>query len=276
MIDKILKQKNSIDFLSKMLIKSNIVFLLFCFTSCNNAEDYLKVRSDLSEVSFTTDVNINLDSIYKQIPDYSHVVQNISKTNHSFDDTDLINPENASKYVNSKQVSLMYGMYSANLVYVRHFERVQLCMDYMDAVRILAERLAVSTSDFNNLVPELESSLYDNKRFFHITDSILNEGQKWFSEPQLISITSLFWAGLWLEALFLGIRDVNLKCDTVKETIYQHFEILSLINKILSSIDDGGGLINELTNEMSLLENKGYENEHLKEELVKLRKKYIK
>ena len=75
----------------------------------------------------------------------------------------LLNPGGAEKYFNSKETAVALGMYIADLGYVRHFERVQMCTDYLEAVRTLAGKLAIGEKEFNETVPLIESNLGDSR-----------------------------------------------------------------------------------------------------------------
>ena len=224
----------------------------------------------MSNISYVKQ-EINYDSIYENIPGYSEIIKTITEADLQFNSAILLPDDAAEFYISSKNTAIAFGMYSANLAYVRHFERVQLCMDYLNSVRVLAGKLAINPAEFNNLVPVFESSLNDKEEIFAITDSLLNYGSKWFSDAELQGLTALFLGGFWLESLYMGTADKNLEDITVKQALKSHFEILNIINLLFESIEDDS-VISDFKSKLLILENKSYNNPELQDDILKLRK----
>lgn len=252
-----------------------ITFIIgFLIAGCVNSEDYLRIKSDFSEVKLRLDNEINYDSVYRLIPDYAYIANSIAKTKTRFSTAGLLNPDLAANFINSKETTIAYGMYTANLAYVRHFERVQLCMDYLETVRSLADRLAINPAEFNKLVPVIESSLYDNEEIFQITDSLLSYGQKWFTQAELHGLSSLFLGGFWIESLFLGIYNRDINDIMIKETIKEHFKLLNTINYLFTVIEDDG-IISDFKEQLLSLEQKKYNNPNLIKDIEDVRNSII-
>ncbi len=241
--------------------------------SCNNSVEYKKIQKDFADVEFICDT-LKLDSLLQKIPDYSIIVKTIKTENLRYNHQILLNYQTADEYLNSKETAFAAGMFTADLGYVRHFERVQDCMDFMYSLRILAEKLAISNKNFDKLVPAIERNLYNKDSIFIITDSVFNLGKQLFNDSERYGMAALFASGIWLETLYLGLNsttDKNIN-DTV---LINHFEILKIINSTLSALKDDD-IIEKIKKDFILIENKGYDNPALKKDILLIRSKYIK
>ena len=126
--------------------------------SCVNSEEYEKIKKEFRDVEYTNNFE-SFDSIYAQIPNYSEVSKTIAIMHTDFNKDILLPYKSVGLYQSTKQTAFVLGMYIADLGYVRHFERVQLCMDYLEAVNTLAQKLAVGSKEFNSVVPLVEENL---------------------------------------------------------------------------------------------------------------------
>ncbi|HOK38449.1 MAG: hypothetical protein WHW07_05530 [Bacteroidales bacterium] len=254
-----------------------ILYYLLAFSiitiSCNNSAEYKKIKKDFADVEFIYDT-LKLDSFLQKIPDYGIIVKTIKTENLKYNQQILLNPNTADEYLNSKETAFAAGLFTADLGYVRYFQRVQECMDFMYSLRILAEKLAISDKNFDELVPAIERNLYNKDSIFIITDSAFNLGKKLFNDRERYGIAALFASGIWIETLYLGLNstaDKNIN-DTV---LINHFEILKIINNTLSALKDDD-IIKKIKKDFNLIENKGYNNPELKKDISSIRLKYLK
>lgn len=255
-----------------------ICFLLatiLVFTACVNSEDYKKVKQEFRDVEYNGEVK-DFDSIYSQIPEYSQISATINKLHASFNKSILLNPVAVEKFFNSKEASVALGMYIADLGYVRHFERVQLCADYLEAVRTLATKLAIGEKEFNETVPLIEAKLNDKEVLFGSVDSLLNAGNVLLAGNEKYGISALFLGGFWLETTYIGLSSQDKTNSEFNTQILQsHFEILTQINKLFACLDDESELKKFKTLFLEL-EKKGSGSATLLEDVLNIRKKFSK
>jgi hypothetical protein len=251
------------------------IFSVILCASCINSEEYKKVKEEFRDVEYSGNID-NFDSIYSQIPDYSQISATINKLHSCFSQEGLLNPADADKYFNSKETAVALGMYIADLGYVRHFERVQLCTDYLEAVRTLAGKLAIGEKEFNETVPLIESNLGDKEVLFGVVDSLLNAGNVLLAANEKYGISALFLGGFWLETTYIGLSAQDeTDSEFVQQILQSHFEILTQINKLFACLEDDSEL-KEFKTALLGLEKKGAGNEKLTEDVVNIRKKFIK
>lgn len=258
----------------KLLISFSWLLLILLF-GCMNTEEYARVKKDLADVKLKT-VDIDLDSLYKKIPEYSEVSKSIAKTGVAFKRNVLIDPSYAELIEHSKISGIAFGMYLADLAWVRQFERVQLCREYIVAVRTLSQNLALGAEEFNLLVPKFESNIDKRDSLLILTDSLMDHGKRWFSDVEMHTMSALFMGGFWLESLFLGTTGIECKNDNAISDLSEHFEILGHILFLFNYIDDDG-IISNFKQDLNQL-NKTYQKSNLKvleQETRKIREKTV-
>ncbi len=241
--------------------------------ACVNSEEYKKLKKDFRDVEYSGDFE-TFDSIYSQIPDYKEVSASISEMHSDFTPDILLSYQDASLYGSTKTTAVAVGIYMADLGYVRHFERVQMCMDYLEAVRVLTQKLAVGADEFNSVVPLIEDNLNNRDRLFEITDSLLNAGNIILSDSEKYGISALVLSGLWLETTYLGLMSADEQLDTnMVEKLNGHFKTLIQINKLFDCLSDDS-IISELKSSLKDIEKKGPENQNLLSDIILIREKF--
>lgn len=252
-----------------------IPILLIILNSCVNSEDYKKVKEDFKDVEYNNQWK-SFDSIYATIPDYKEISSTINKQHTKFSSEIILNPKNAEKYFDSKETAVALGMYIADLGYVRQFERVQLCADYLEAVRILSGKLAIGEKEFNQTVPLIESSLGDRDVLFSAVDSLMDVGSLMLSGSEKYGISALLLGGFWIEITHIGLHsDQADNQELSQEILISHFKILHQINELFKCLDDEGE-IKLIKSQLKELEKKGPENVNLTEDINLIRKQFIK
>jgi len=243
---------------------------LLIVSSCVNSEEYEKMKKEFRDVEYTNNFG-SFDSIYAQIPNYSEVSRTISIMHAEFNEDILLPHESAGLYQSTKQTAFAMGMYIADLGYVRHFERVQFCMDYLEAVNTLAQKLAVGSKEINSVVPLVEENLNNRQELFRITDSLLNAGNIMLASNEKYGISALVLSGLWTESLYIGLAsEANNNSEILKDAIEKHFLILAEINKLFDCLQDESS-ISEIKTHLKSIQKKGPTSENLVKDILILR-----
>ncbi|MDR2835208.1 MAG: hypothetical protein LBV69_03270 [Bacteroidales bacterium] len=242
-----------------------LIFLVIFLCSCTNSTGIRNIKDDFEEVEFLPQ-EYDVDSLFSIIPTYNQISEEINKNIFVFKKEGLLPIEKSSLYENSQQIALVLGMYTVDLGYARHFERVQLCSDYLDEMRILLNKIAINDNDFNKFVPILEQNLEDNETLLQIIDSLINVGNKFLSGKETAGLNILFLSGFWIETIYIGLlNNVNLQ-----EIDYQYV-ILDGIIKLLDYLKDPK-IISPLKNDLKKISKN--KNTNLKE-ISKIRKKFL-
>jgi hypothetical protein len=240
--------------------------------SCINSEEYKNVKEDFRDTEYNNQWN-SYDSIYKTIPDYKDISNSFSRLHMGFNADILLDLQLADKFADSKENAFGLGMFIADLGYVRHYERVQFCSEYLEAARKIAGKLAIGEKEFNETVPLIESKLNDNDVLFSTIDSLMNAGNVILAGNEKHGISALFLAGFWIETTYIGLSlEDDKPTDKSKELMISHFKILSQINKLFACLDDVQK-IDKIKSALLEIEKKGPENPNLYEDVVLVREK---
>lgn len=257
-----------------------ILFLVICISvfsliSCENYKAKKKIKADLSDVQFE-DKDLNYDSIFALVPDYNAMLGILKDVRIGYSSKILLDSKSAEMFLTSKEVSFALGMFVADLAYVRYFEKVQLCTEYLESLKILTEKLAISNKNFESLVKKVETNIQDRDELFLVVDSLLGEANKIFTKSEQHSLSCLALSGFWLEISYLGLNSINVEnIENNSDFFHSHFEILKLINQLYSCLEDES-FINPLKQYFLELEAKGLENSELEEDILKIRSAYVK
>ncbi len=260
------------------LLQYSFVILIGSFTvsviSCINSNEYKKMKLEFRDVEYSGDFE-SFDSIYKYLPDYKEISIGISSLHTVFNKDILLPYKSVGLYNNSKKTAVAIGMYIADLGYVRYFERVQLCVDYLEAVSTLSQKLAVGSKEFNNVVPKIEENLNNKNELFELTDSLLNAGNVLLSDNEKYGISAMILGGFWIETTYIGLDySKTINQETINKKIVLHFRILEQINKLFNCLSDES-IISEFKNDLKEIETKGPENQNLIEDIIVIRNKFL-
>ncbi len=168
------------------------------------------------------------------------------------------------------------GMYAADLGYVRHFEKIQLCTRFLDAVNILSNKLAIGNKEFNKMIPEFEQNLDNKKHIFTLIDSLINNSSLFLSGNEQYGLSVLFLSGFWIESSYIGMYGIhNNELEHHKQIISEHFKILNQIIYIFSYVRDED-ILDILKNDLMFLESKYSTNDFDLSHIEAIREKYKK
>lgn len=221
------------------VIKKLLIFLLITqiLYSCGQKKQIQEIEKDFSN----SNIQINdseIDSLMLLLPDYKNITTVLEKYQLRFSDSILLPYEKADFYDDTKQTSIMLGMYLADLSYARQFEKVQLCSNYLDAVKILSGKLAISEENINEIAPKIENNLDNNKILFNIVDSLLNKGNSIFDNNETQGINILCITGFLIESTKIVLSENNF--DYEDDSYIKYKEILKNIISLLEKINDNG------------------------------------
>lgn len=244
-----------------------IIFSQSIFQSCVNSENLRKIKKDFETVQLVENQSIDVDSLINLIPSYKQICKNINKFCGTFNPNNLLPLENVFLYENSKQTAIVFGMYMADLGYARHFERVQFCMNELNAVQTLAQKLAVGEQEFKEIVPQIEQNLENKDTLYAIIDSLMAKSKNFLSDKERASLNYLFLSGFWLESGYIALNNCQIN-DDIKQ---QHLSLLSTILQLLNTLEDKDLISNLKTDLIKIETNKTLDLETIN----MVREKYI-
>ena len=116
----------------------------------------------------------------------------------------ITNPvENVKKYFTSGARAINLGVYGADLSYATLYNQEQKVIDYMDAIRSVANELNMSAIYDATLYDSIKVN-YDNKeKLVDILTSAFNKSYEYLSENDQQPLALLTAGGAWVEGMYL-------------------------------------------------------------------------
>jgi len=204
------------------------------FSGCKNRDDIDDIIIDGLK---TQKVVINEESINEIISSFSSPVEMaalMSSLNVPFSRRYLIDPSITEKYDTNNKKAFALGILSADLGYLNVYERSSLIVEYLSAIKRLADDLRISQFfDFHSLKriatsnENIDSLLFLSVRSFQDMDAHLRESAR--SNLSLLVIT-----GVWIESLYLLTQVANeIETEKLTERIGEQKILLNMLYPVL-------------------------------------------
>lgn len=146
-------------------------------------------------------------------------------------------PGNLDRYNSSMAKSLNFGVYSADLSYCVLNDQSNEARKYIGNVKQLAEELGMSAIfSTASLFDSFERNLGNQDSTLYILASIQEELDDYLSENQQEYMTSVFFAGAFVEGLYLGSQ-VNSGKDDNSRLAKRLVEQLTILENVVEALE---------------------------------------
>ncbi len=220
-----------------------IVVMSFAITlnSCKNDDDEDINFSDTAE--YNNSPVINEDAINEIISSFSSPVEMaalMKSLEEPFSKKYLVDPAETEDYDTNNKKAFALGVLSADLGYLNVYERTNLIVQYLSAIKRLSDDLRVSQFfDFQSLKrlatsnDNIDSLQFLSVQSFRDMDQYLRQSGR--SNLSLLAIT-----GVWLESLYLltQVADEQDKASDLKERIGEQKILFNLLYPIITIYED--------------------------------------
>ncbi len=177
----------------------------------------------------------------------------ILKSSGAVFDEDLLNPvENVSRYITNRSMALNLGIYTTNLSYASLFDQAQICIDYLDASKRLADNLGIIDAVDNFTLERLEENISNQEVIMDIVSETFMNSSSFLQENNREPVAAMLLAGGWIEGLYLALNQVDeddLEHNKLINIIIDKklsLEIVMLLLRQNSHNEDVAGLIEEM------------------------------
>ena len=121
-------------------------------------------------------------------------------------ESDLTNPpSNLANYNTKTAKYLNFGVYSADLAYAVLNDQQQLSIDYMNAVKDLADGIGMpSVFGTGELVESFEKNVGNQDTILRILTVIKRRTDEYLEENSEASKEAIFFSAAWVEGMYLG------------------------------------------------------------------------
>ncbi len=218
--------------------------LMLIVSSCRNASRYNNLKDAFGNTALSDSIP-NIDSLVASLPEYSQVTAPLM-SNAKFNSDALFGLYPADETLAVKSSALLLGIYMADLGYARHYEQVQVCMDYLATMKLCAAELAIPAENFDYAVVACETALSDRESLLNMVDSAINSTNQYLRTGEMYGVAAIVASGLWLETLKIATQ-INADRETMNSILAGHQKQLETLNLLLESFS-GDEYITKLAN----------------------------
>ena len=221
-----------------------LTFGLFAITSCtedNKKNDTKKADKEIKEASAdVSDATLE----YEMSLEDDFMLPSVMKIAGIFESAGLeyapglTSPvDNADKYTSKFSKMLNFGVYSADLAYCSLNGQAQEAKNYMGAVQTLAKATGLGPMLENEtLITRFNDNIGVKDSIRSILADVQEKTSTYMDDPALKGVSSIHYAGAWLEGMFLGANDVrNKNNDDIAVILIDQMTLLKNIRKGLNT-----------------------------------------
>lgn len=170
-------------------------------TSCKNREK--EKDQDKLEIDAPGGLESEIEKAVYPLPTSAEVIKMLTELEVGYIIGVSNSVDNASNYITSKSQAINLGVYGADLSYATLYNMNQDVINYLDAIRQLANNLKMSRIYSKSLYDNIKDS-YDNRdRLVELLTEAFNETYAYLSDNDQQSLAMLVVAGAWVEGMYI-------------------------------------------------------------------------
>jgi hypothetical protein len=186
--------------ISEVIILFLIISITGC-TSCNN--NTAKKEQKKNEMEQIKAIDKQIEKNVYPLPTSVEVIKMLTDLEVGYI-IGISNPvENVKNYYTSASRSINLGVYGADLSYATLYNMQQNVIDYMNAIRTIANDLNMSQIYNAPLYDTLKKNFDNRDKLVKILTNAFNETYKYMSENDQQPLALLVVGGAWVEGMYL-------------------------------------------------------------------------
>lgn len=180
------------------------------FASCSegsdkksNDEDELAMPDSMSDEGALELSEEIIGDVIQNISSPVEMANLIKSTGYDFSRQMLNNPENISEYSSSYERAINLGVYSADLGYINTYDKSNIVVPYLLAVKNLADGIRVGQFfDFESL-KRMSTNSSNLDSLMQMSVSSFNQMDNYLREQNRSNVSALIITGAWIEGLYI-------------------------------------------------------------------------
>lgn len=164
--------------------------------------------------------------------------------------------KDVSQYTSTYSEALNTGIYGADLSYCVLNKQTQDALNYLKAVKSLADKLGFgNVFESGSLAKRFQSNLNSEDSLTSIIAELQMETDTWLSTNQQKYVGAITFAGAWVESMYIGSKVYEHKKNgNVSQRISEQMTILGNLLKTLNAYQSKDAHIAELVSALKKLE----------------------
>ena len=178
-----------------------LIISLTCLPSCKNRTgDNTKKKVELEQVKT---IESEIESNVYPLPTSASVIKMLTELQVGYI-IGISNPVgNAKKYFSSSARAINLGVYGADLSYATLYNIEQEVINYLDAIRSLANELNMTRIYNENLYNQIKQNFDNRDTLVKILTGAFNDSYTYLAENDQQPLALLVVGGAWVEGMYL-------------------------------------------------------------------------
>lgn len=215
------------------------LMVLLVFSGCN--EQTVSENETSMETGGKNKVLKSVNVVFETLPSPVETSELIIRADVKFNSR-ILNPvKNVPYYESSKSLALNLGIYCADMSYVSHYDQKQLTLEYLSAMKTLADNLGIIRVMNKNDIIKLEDNIFNQDSIRIIIKDVFFSSGKYLNENNQPEIALLVQVGGWIEGLYIAMQlatqSIHINKELVDRIVEQR-QSLNLVIKSLKSYSD--------------------------------------
>ncbi len=225
--------------------------LLFSCAEAPKKEAEEKVEEPVEEVVETETMG-DEEEFSLMLPSPIQIAAIFSNAGLKFEGELVNSANNISNYNTKTSKFLNFGVYSADLAYAVLNDQQQLSIDYLHAVKSLADEIGMpSVFGSGDMIDRFERNIGDQDTILDILTTVKRKTDEYLLENSEESKEAVFFSGAWVEGMYIGANASSSSTHISARLVEQ----MSIVENIIKGLEyqkdpsfDLDWLITDLTN----------------------------
>ncbi|MGD1839271.1 MAG: hypothetical protein ACFB0B_00010 [Thermonemataceae bacterium] len=188
----------------------------------------------------------NVAAAIKQIPPPSEIPALLQASGAEFEASLVNDLQKAEGYItNNTEAALNLGIYATDLGYVVIHDKTQQAIDYIQASRLLTDKLGITATFDDQLVAEFQENLDQKDTLVSIVDKALQNVDLYLRDNQRAPAAALILAGTFVEGMYISAGSIRKYPAEIPEDV-KNATVLKLIDIIIRQKTTLRDVINSL------------------------------
>lgn len=228
--------------------------------SCGNSTSNQDEKPKFIEEQTPTDLKEMNDELVKSEENFDFVLPSPLQIAAIFQRAglnyvpDITNPiSNGDKYNSEYQMSINFGVYSADLSYNVLNNQPQKSIDYLSVVRSLSSKLGLDAI-FNTepLIESFEANINNRDSIVYILGKLQRNLDLYLDENEIRYKSVIFFTGAWVEGMYIGANSIDKRNRNAIAN--RLVEQLGLLNNLIKGLKNYPNKNEEFDNLIAMLQ----------------------
>jgi len=193
-----------------LFITAFVALMVQGLTSCNSCSrksDVFNIPDSLHESGSELQVNPNvIEDMVGNIASPIEMASLVKSLNVPFSQRHLASAKNVSRFNTSHEKAFNLGVFGCDLGYLNMYGRVSLVLDYISAIKNLADGINVGQFFNFSTLKRLATNNQNVDSLVHISQQSFNKMDRYLQKNNRSNLSILMVAGVWVEGLYLSAQ----------------------------------------------------------------------